>query len=76
MSNENIDVPSELIEALTQVLKSHRGVGKSDQRPIKALIALLKKYDELLSKHVSEESIQKEAFTQIMAAVKGEKQVF
>lgn len=48
MSNESIVIPEELINSLIQNLQNFGGVGKTNQKPIKELVELLKKHQKLL----------------------------
>lgn len=54
MSNEQIQVPEELLAAVGQVIESFKGVGKTNPKAGKLLIELMKKHDVLLSQHVDE----------------------
>lgn len=54
MSNEQIQVPEELLAAVGQVIESFKGVGKTNPKAGKLLIELMKKHDVLLSQHVEE----------------------
>jgi hypothetical protein len=53
MSNESITIPNELLEALTKIMINFRGVGKTNVDLIDQFLNNLRKYDSLLSKHVS-----------------------
>jgi len=44
MSNEQVIIPEELINSLLTNLQNFRGVGKTNQKPIKELVELLKKH--------------------------------
>jgi len=57
MSNESLELPEELLTAMTNVIEKFRGVGKTDERPIKTLIEMMKKHDALLSQHVDIKTI-------------------
>ena len=57
MSNEQIQIPDELLSALSQVIESFKGVGKTNPKAGKLLIELMKKHDSLLSQHVDEKMI-------------------
>jgi hypothetical protein len=49
MTPEKIIVPEELLSKLFAVMQGFTGVGKTNPRPIKELIEVLKKHSELLS---------------------------
>ena len=61
MSNEEVIVPEELINSLLQNLQNFRGIGKTNQKPVKELVELLKKHQKLLDQHVEEKFIVEEA---------------
>jgi len=61
MSNEEVIIPEELINSLLQNLQNFRGIGKTNQKPVKELVELLKKHQKLLDQHVEEKFIVEEA---------------
>ena len=69
MSNEEVVIPEELINSLMQNLQNFRGVGKTNQKPIKELVELLKKHQKLLDQHVDEKHIVEEALKQLASEV-------
>ena len=63
MTPENIIVPEELLSALFAVMHGFSGVGKTNQKPIKAMIDVLKKHDELLSTKIEKKEIIERAMS-------------
>jgi len=69
MTPENIIVPAELLSALFAVMHGFTGVGKTNKKPIKALIDVLREHDELLSTKIQESDIIERAMSCIKAVI-------
>lgn len=76
MTPENIILPEELLSALFAVMHGFAGVGKTNQKPIKALIDVLKKYDELMSTKIETSDIVEKAMSCFKGVILSQNQVF
>lgn len=61
MSNEKIQLPKDVDDAVSDVINKFKGIGKTDARPIKNLIKVLAENDALLSEHIPADHISKNA---------------
>ena len=52
LSNESVKMPDDVLEALKQVLKNFKGVGKSDMRISQNFKKVLEKNADLLAEHI------------------------
>jgi len=69
MTPENIIVPAELLSALFAVMHGFTGVGKTNKKPIKALIDVLKEHDQLLSTKIQESDIIDKVMSCLKASI-------
>jgi heat shock protein HspQ len=76
MTPENIIVPEELLSALFAVMHGFSGVGKTNQKPIKAMIDVLKKHDELISTKIEKGEIIEKAMSCFKGAIISKNPVF
>ena len=72
MTAENIVIPEDLVNALFAVLHGFKGVGKTNPKPIKELIAACEKYDQLLSTPVDAKMVLDRSLTCLEEVSKGQ----